>query len=218
MKKQHLTHWILSIDFWLWGTFLVLLGNLLARKIRDKAVLVEGFSTEKDSDLVTFIKYVYFFLSQIAFWLVKLPYKYIKILVRIPQQVYDAFYDAFEPIWRMFRKVYYDLRESFVMLKNAIKKVMLDFYVRVKNFPNELKKMFEDFFKMVQNFFSTLGDMMNMVYDLMNTLMEIPFKIMSSLGKLTTFMFSLPKLMMKIPDKGIDMMMNFTDQLDSMMG
>jgi hypothetical protein len=48
--------------------------------------------------------------------------------------------------------------------------------------------------------------------------MEIPFKIMSSLGKLTTFMFSLPKLMMKIPDKGIDMMMNFTDQLDSMMG
>ena len=204
-----------SLNLILGITFIILLAVVVKQNLNGK---VEGFSTEKDSDLVAFVKYMWFFLSQLAFWLVQLPYLWIKIIVRLPKRIFKPIWKAFKPMIQAFIDAYYDLRYAMQKVFKKFKEFADDLYRQFKDLPRTMLRQIKKYIQQLKNITEMFGQFMSAMYDIMNVMMNIPFTMINAFTKMSGFLFKLPRMFLTLPDKGVDMMMNFTDQMVGMMG
>jgi hypothetical protein len=201
-----------SLNMILGITFIILLAVVVKQNLN------EGFSTEKDSDLVAFVKYMWFFLSQLAFWLVQLPYLWIKMIVRLPKRIFKPIWKALKPMIQEFINAYYDFRYAMQKMFKRFQQIAKDMYRQFQNLPRDLLKMMKRYIQQLKNMVEMFGQFTNAMYDIMNVMMNIPFTMINAFTKMSGFLFKLPRMFLTLPDKGVDMMMNFTDQMVGMMG
>jgi len=196
-------------------TFVILLAVVVKQNLMGK---VEGFSTEKDSDFVAFVKYMYFFLSQLAFWLVKLPYVWIKMIMRLPKRIFMPIWRALKPMIQAFIDAYYDFRSAMVKVFKKFQQIAKDMYQQFKDFPKTMLRQIKKYIEQLKNMAEMFGQFTSAMYDIMNVMMNIPFTMINAFTKMSGFFFKLPRMFLTLPDKGVDLMMNFTDQMVGMMG
>jgi len=206
-----------SLNIILGITFIILLAVVVKQNLNHGGK-VEGFSTEKDSDLVAFVKYMWFFLSQIAFWLVQLPYVWIKMIMRLPKRIFMPIWKAFKPMIQAFIDAYYDFRYAMQKVFKKFQQIAKDMYQQFKDFPKTMLRMMKRYIEQLKNMAEMFGQFTNAMYDIMNVMMNIPFTMINAFTKMSGFLFKLPRMFLTLPDKGVDMMMNFTDQMVGMMG
>lgn len=179
--------------------------------------LVEPFSTEKDGPVVAALRYTYFLASQIAVWLVQLPYNFIGKLIALPGKIIRPLLSAFQPLVDMVEDMVGTVKSMVVgggdFFKNLTQRI-IDF---VKSFPQHLKRLILFFVDSIKSIIGMVGTLMSVLYDIASFLMAIPSALISLVSKLSGLLSTLPRLLMKIPDAGISLMTKGTDQLNSML-
>jgi hypothetical protein len=198
------------------GFILVTLLVVYVRQV-DHPSIVEPFSTEKDGPVVAALKYTYFFASQIAIWLVKLPYKLIGRLLELPGRILRPLLRAFQPFIDLLADITGTVKSVLKSVGEFFKNIFTKIADIIKNFPQYLKKVILFFVNSIKSIFEMLGSIMTTLYDIGSFLFELPYALIKIFSKLSGLLSSLPRLLMKIPDKGIDLMMKGTDTLSGML-
>jgi len=180
----------------------------------------EGFETfyptdDNDSDLVIFIWWLYSILSLITYYLVKFPYLMLKELFQVPGRLFKQLLIAFQPLVEAIMNSIQTIQDMILELN----KQFIMFYRQVWNF---LARWPEEIRKILNSILGFFGDASRQVFSFIsnavNMLFELPVKMLGFFNNFFKFIFQLPRIFMKIPEKGMEVVLNLTTQFDSMLG
>jgi phage-related protein len=205
------------LDYILFSLILVLLVVYLRLGHHD---IQEGYSPtiridDEDSDLVMFLKYVYYFASVIAYFVIKWPYQTISIMINLPitfmkdmllavQPMVDMMLDSLNSITQM-------MSDAFMTLYNTAK----DILNIGKDIPGLMKSMVMQFVNVAKSIFSAFGGLADAIKSMISFFMSIPTQMINITKSFATLLMKFPQMLMEFPTKGIDMMMSYTDQINA---
>ena len=207
-----------ALDYIFYSLVLVLLVVYLSQHD-----MKEGYSPtikvdDEDSELVMLFKYVFYFASVIAYFVIKWPYSIIANIINIPVRFTQEMFLAMEPMLNMimdsFNSMTQIMSEAFMTLFKTAKEM----FNIVKDLPRLMKSMVNLGVDVAKSIFSALGGLADAVKSMMSFFMAIPKQLINITKQFGTLMMKFPQMLMKFPIKGMDMMMNFTDQINSQLG
>lgn len=208
-----------SLDYILYSLILVLLVVYISLGRQD---IREGYTPtirieDDDSDLVVFLKYVYYFASVIAYFVIKWPYQMITILIRIPINfTYDMFL-AIKPIVNTMVDMYRTVMDSMAAAMRTMFDTVKEMFNVVKDIPGLMLSMSMQFVQMAQSIFGMFGGVVDMMKSMMSFMMTLPTQMFNMFKTFTNFVLKFPLMLMKIPTAGMNMMMSYTDQFNNML-
>jgi len=230
------------LDYLLYIVIIVLFIFLMNKIIVNETTTKEGFEhtgnsfvarsskkeekgSEKKSStmeqIVIMVKTTYRIAAEVAIVLIKMPYKFLSKFVDMMVRFIKNINAMLKPMYDFIRQIGKIIKKIFKKMYDQFMKIFRQYINIMRNLPAFIKKMANitiDFINLaVTQTIEQLTNFFNIFKDIFDSLLELPMKFFNIMGQFGTMFANSINMLMSLPEKGLDMVINFQGTLMDMM-
>lgn len=161
-------------------------------------------TTEKEPS--TLLWFILSTLQLTAFYLVKLPYEILRLVVVVPFTYFTDLLKSFAPLVDTLVDLYRQVRKA---ISNGMLQ-LIQMYRSVMNTVKNLPRIIQNTLRQV---LKIVGDVFTAVFSALKSLMSVPKMLFDAVLNFIPLLTSFFQTLMKLPVLGMKLMIKFTDQL-----